>query len=70
MDVHRLGDMLRIPYFLDSRLTDVGEVLAFRTGSPLPAGRLLVPISVTDGVKPRAIELREGLRQLTSLVTS
>jgi hypothetical protein len=40
-------DTSRGPYFLESLLTDGGEVSASRVSRPLPPGRFLVLISVT-----------------------
>jgi hypothetical protein len=37
-------EMSRLPHFLDSRLTDGGEIVS--AGHPLPPGRFLVLISV------------------------
>jgi hypothetical protein len=36
----------RLPHFVDSPLTDGGELSALRAGRPLPPGRFLVLISV------------------------
>jgi hypothetical protein len=65
--------MSRLPYFLDNRPTDGGEVVSLTSqpaGRPLPTGRFLVLISVRGRVDPRVIVRREALGKLKNPVTS
>jgi hypothetical protein len=61
---------LRLPYFLDNRLTDGVSLSVLRAGRFLPPGRFLVLISVRGCVEPRAIVRLEGLGKLKNPVTS
>jgi hypothetical protein len=62
-------DTLRLPHFLDNRLTDGGEVVTLTRCRPLPPGRFLVLISDRGWVDPRAIVRLKGLGQLKIPVT-
>jgi hypothetical protein len=53
-----------LPHFLDSRLTDDGEVVSLTRRRPLP---FLVLISVRGLVDPKAIVRLEGLGQLKKI---
>jgi hypothetical protein len=63
-------ETLRLPHFLDNRLTDGGEVVSLHASRPLPPGRFLVLISVRGWVDPRATVQLEGLGQLKNPMTS
>jgi hypothetical protein len=63
--------MLRLPHFLDNRLTDDGKVVSLMRRPPFtPPGRFLVLISVRGRVDPRAIVQLEGLGKLKKKFTS
>jgi hypothetical protein len=67
-----LWDVEASRHFLDSWLTDGGEVLSLtrRPAVLYSPGRFLVLISVRCWVKPRAIVRLEGLGQLKNLMAS
>jgi hypothetical protein len=57
--------MLRLPHFLENRLTDGGEVVSLTRWPPFtPRGRFLVLFYIRGLVDPRAIVRLEGLSQL------
>jgi hypothetical protein len=65
-------ETLRLPHFLDNRLTGGSEVVSLMCppASLYPQGRFLVIVSVRDWVDPRAIVQLEGLGKLKNPVTS
>jgi hypothetical protein len=62
----------KLPHFLHNRLIDGGEVASLTCRPPFthPPGRLLVLISVTGRVDPRATVRLDGLGQLKNPMTS
>jgi hypothetical protein len=61
-------ETLRVPHYLDNRLTDGGKVVILTRRPPFtPPGRFLVLICVRGWVDPRAIVRLEGLRQLKKI---
>jgi hypothetical protein len=63
-------ETLRLPHYLDSRLTDGGEVTLTCRWLPSAPGRFLVLISVRGRVGPRAIVRLEEFGQLKNPATS
>jgi hypothetical protein len=53
-------EMLRVPYFLDNRLTDGGEVMSLMRWPPFTPRRFLVFISIRSLVDHTAIVQLEG----------
>jgi hypothetical protein len=63
-------ETLRLPHYLDNRLSDGGEVASLMRRPPLPPRSILVLIYVRGLVDPRAIVRLEGLGLLKIPMTS
>jgi hypothetical protein len=61
---------LRLPHFLDNRLTDSGEVVSLMRRPPFAPGRFLALICVRSWVDPGATVRLERLGQLKNPMTS
>jgi ferredoxin len=57
-------EMLRLPYFLDYRLTDAGEVVSCTCQPCFPQKHFLILISVRGSVSPKTTVQLEGLGKL------
>jgi hypothetical protein len=55
---------LRLPHFLDDRLTDGGEVVSFTRQPSFTSNKIPGIISVTDFIDLRALLQVEGLGEL------